>query len=128
MSFASKMENINIIEKIVDEMSAQYNFGTEIYGNILVAAVEAVNNAIIHGNKINEQKNVHVKLEIDNDLLKIYVGDEGEGFDFEKLPDPTLPENIEKPHGRGIFLIKHLADELKFNVTGTELEMTFKLH
>ena len=70
ISFASKMENINIIEKIVDELSAQYNFGTEIYGNILVASVEAVNNAIIHGNKIDESKSVHIKIEINNNKQK----------------------------------------------------------
>ena len=121
ISFASKMENINIIEKIVDEISTQYNFGTEIYGNILVAAVEAVNNAIIHGNKIDESKSVNVKIEISNNILFIRVKDEGEGFDYNNIADPTLPENLEKPHGRGLFLIKHLADEINFYDKGKEL-------
>lgn len=128
ISFASKMENINIIEKIVDELSAQYNFGTEIYGNILVAAVEAVNNAIIHGNKIDESKSVHIKIEIKDHMLCIRVRDEGEGFDITKVADPTLPENIEKPHGRGLFLIRHLADETNFFNQGTELELKFKIN
>lgn len=127
ISFASKMENINIIEKIVDELSAQYNFGTEIYGNILVASVEAVNNAIIHGNKIDESKSVHIKIEINNNRLIFNVRDEGEGFDYNNIADPTLPENLEKPHGRGLFLIKHLADETSFYNKGTELELKFNI-
>jgi len=127
ISFASKMENINIIEKIVDELSAQYNFGTEVYGNILVAAVEAVNNAIIHGNKVDESKSVHVKIEINNNVLTFSVRDEGEGFDFNNVADPTLPENLEKPHGRGLFLIKHLADNTDFHNNGRELEMKFNI-
>ena len=127
ISFASKMENVNIIEKIVDELSAQYNFGTEIYGNILVSSVEAVNNAIIHGNKLDESKSVHVKIEIEGDMLSIKVRDEGPGFDYNNIADPTLPENIEKPHGRGLFLIRHLADETIFYNQGTELELKFKI-
>jgi serine/threonine-protein kinase RsbW len=128
ISFASKMENVNIIEKIVDELSAQYNFGTEIYGNILVSSVEAVNNAIIHGNKLDESKSVHVKIEIEGDMLSIKVRDEGPGFDYNNIADPTLPENIEKPHGRGLFLIRHLADETHFYNEGKELELKFKIN
>lgn len=127
ISFTSKMENINIIEKVVDELSAQYKFGAEIFGNILVASVEAVNNAIIHGNKIDESKNVHIRIEKGESTLTISVKDEGDGFDFNNIPDPTTPENIEKPHGRGIFLIKHLTDKMTFNHNGTEVEMLFQL-
>lgn len=128
ISFASKMENVNIIEKIVDELSAQFNFGTEIYGNILVSSVEAVNNAIIHGNKLDESKSVFVKIEINDNILSIRVRDEGPGFDFNNVADPTLPENIEKPHGRGLFLIRHLADETNFINEGKELELKFKIN
>lgn len=128
ISFASKMENVNIIEKIVDELSAQFNFGTEIYGNILVSSVEAVNNAIIHGNKLDESKSVFVKIEINDNILSIKVRDEGPGFDYNNVADPTLPENIEKPHGRGLFLIRHLADETHFYNEGKELELKFKIN
>jgi len=127
VTFSSKMENINIVEKIVEELSMHHKLGDEIYGNILVACVEAVNNAITHGNRLDETKNVHVKVLVQNNSINVCVRDEGKGFDCSNIPDPTLPENIEKPHGRGIFLINHLADEVKFNINGTEVEMTFNL-
>ena len=121
IKFQSKIENINIVEKLVDEISAKQNLSSEIYGNLLVAMVEAVNNAIIHGNKLDESKDVIVTYGIDEGFFWFNVKDQGPGFDFTKLPDPTLPENLEKPHGRGIFLMSHLVDEIKFGENGTKV-------
>src|SRR3989304_3007392 len=120
IKFQSKIENINIVEKLVDEVSAKQNLSSEIYGNLLVAMVEAVNNAIIHGNKLDETKEVFVTYGIEDGFFWFNVKDQGTGFDFTKLPDPTLPENLEKPHGRGIFLMSHLVDEIKFEENGTK--------
>ena len=61
------------------------------------------------------------------DRLSFSVQDEGEGFDHESLPDPTDPENLEKISGRGVFLMKHLADEVEFSENGTRVEMKFKV-
>jgi len=121
IQFPSKIENISIIERLVDELTQQYQINSEIYGNMLVSMVEAVNNAIIHGNKLDETKTVKVEYEFENDAFSFSIKDEGSGFDYKNLPDPTAPENIEKPHGRGIFLISHLVDELHFEDNGSKL-------
>ncbi|NMC99478.1 MAG: ATP-binding protein [Bacteroidales bacterium] len=128
IQFPSKIENISIIERLVDELTQQYQINSEIYGNMLVSMVEAVNNAIIHGNKLDENKSVKVEYEIENGIFTFSIKDEGNGFDYKKLPDPTTPENIEKPHGRGIFLISHLVDELSFEDNGSKLCVKIKIN
>jgi len=127
IKFQSKIENINIVEKLVDDISAQQNLSSEIYGNLLVAMVEAVNNAIIHGNKLDETKEVVVNYGIDKGYFWFTVNDQGPGFDYKNLPDPTSPENIEKPHGRGIFLMSHLVDEIKFEDNGARVCLRIKI-
>lgn len=127
IKFKSKIENINIVEKLVDEVSAKQNLSSEIYGNLLVAMVEAVNNAIIHGNKLDESKEVILNYGIEEGFFWFKVKDQGNGFDFNKLPDPTSPENIEKPHGRGIFLMSHLVDEISFEENGTKVCLKIKI-
>lgn len=126
LTFASKPENINIVEKLVDEISAEYNLSSEIYGNVLVATVEAVNNAILHGNKMDPKKKVKFSFQMKDKWLTFIVKDEGSGFNYQSIPDPTLPENLEKPHGRGIFLMKHLVDEIRFLNDGSEVELKFR--
>lgn len=128
LKFSSKIENINIVERLVDEITQQYNINSEIYGNMLVSMVEAVNNAIIHGNKLDESKTVFIEYELNNGEFFFSVKDEGNGFDYNKIPDPTSPENLEKPHGRGIFLISHLVDELKFEDQGSKICVKIKIH
>ena len=61
------------------------------------------------------------------DRVKFEVEDEGAGFDYDNLLDPTAPENIENPGGRGIFLIRHLADEVEFTKDGRHVQLTFML-
>lgn len=123
----SKIENISIIEKLVDELSETLKFSSEVYGNLLVAVIEGVNNAILHGNKLDETKKVVINYLAENNILTFSIKDEGKGFDYKKLPDPTHPDNIEKPHGRGVFLMRNLADEILFNETGSEITLKFKL-
>jgi serine/threonine-protein kinase RsbW len=124
---SSKTENLRVVEKLVDEISSRHNLNTEMYGNLLISFIEAVNNAISHGNKLNPEKNVRIKVIIDEGVLKIITTDEGIGFDFNNVPDPTAPENIEKVSGRGIFLMRQLADEVEFLDEGRTSVLTFNL-
>ncbi len=128
LQFPSKIENINLVEQLVDDIIQQYSISSDVYGNLLVSMVEAVNNAIIHGNKLDESKIVKIEYEIINGEFIFSVKDEGNGFDYNNIPDPTTPENIEKPHGRGIFLISHFADELKFEENGSKLWVKLKIN
>ena len=123
----SKSENIHLVEKLVDDVCAEIGVHEEKYGNILIALTEAVNNAIHHGNDLNTKKNTTIQCNQDNEKLTFVISDEGSGFDFDNLPDPTDPQNIEKPDGRGIYLMKHLSDELTFEENGSSVELMFDL-
>jgi serine/threonine-protein kinase RsbW len=127
MKIASKIENLREVEKVVDEIATKYQLKNELYGNILIAFLEAVNNAIVHGNKQNEEKDVIVNITIEKGELHIVVKDQGKGFDYENVPDPTAPENIENISGRGIFLMRKLSDKLIFDENGTKAELIFYL-
>ncbi|MEQ9466880.1 MAG: ATP-binding protein [Ekhidna sp.] len=120
-------ENIRIVESFIDNAKDQYQLNDDIYGNIMIAVTESVNNAIIHGNQSNSKKNVLLQLALEESLIRFTIEDEGSGFDFSNLPDPTLPENLSKPGGRGIFLMKNLCDEVSFKKDGRVAELSFYL-
>jgi len=126
--FPSLDENIRIVESFIDNAKEKFNLDDDIYGNIMVAVTESVNNAIRHGNKSDKKKNVHLTLSLNDNLIRFIVKDEGIGFDYHNLPDPTSPENIDKPSGRGIFLMKHLSDEVTFKNKGSEVELCFYIN
>ena len=128
VEFPAEAKSVNIIERIIDDMKTEFDIHEDSYGNILVAVTEAVNNAIQHGNKYDAQKKVTVSYEVDGDRIMFIVSDEGPGFDYYNLPDPTAPENIEKEAGRGVFLMKELADQVIFSENGRVVEMYFKTH
>lgn len=121
----SIMENIRMIESFIDNAKERFHLDDDIYGNIMIAVTEAVNNAIKHGNSSDKSKNVHLSLSLDNSMIKFVIKDEGNGFNYDNLPDPTAPENLEKPGGRGIFLMKHLSDEVDFKEEGRVVELSF---
>lgn len=121
----SKAESIHQIEKIIDDLKSEHRVNEECYGNMLVAVTEAVNNAIQHGNTYNPDKTVTVVYEVETDQISFTIRDQGAGFDYLNLPDPTDPENLEKPAGRGVFLMKHLADQIIFSENGRVVELYF---
>ncbi|HEY8404191.1 MAG TPA: ATP-binding protein [Flavobacteriales bacterium] len=128
LQFPSVLENIHQAEKLIDEVVAEYNVKEDYYGELLIAMTEAVNNAIVHGNKLDASKNVTITFEVPDDKnLRFTVEDEGPGFDYNNLPDPTAPENIEKPHGRGVFLMRQLADECTFEDNGRVVILSFEV-
>ncbi|MCL2073828.1 MAG: ATP-binding protein [Marinilabiliaceae bacterium] len=127
MVFKSEIQNINIVERLIDEIAVDHNLNSDIYGKLLLAVVEGVNNAIVHGNKMVTDKDIKVDYCIGDENIQFCITDSGNGFDFKNIPDPTKPENIEKTHGRGIFLMKHLADELEFTEPGNKVKLVFYL-
>ena len=126
MKIESKMSNLRIIENAIDEITNTIGINQDNYGKILVATLEAVNNAITHGNKANPKMLVDVEIVVDNNEMKVTVTDEGPGFNPSSIPDPTAPENIEELSGRGVFLMTKLADSIKFNEKGNSVTMNFK--
>lgn len=122
----SKVGNLRVVEKAIDETTTVIGISQDNYGKILVCAMEAVNNAILHGNRSNPEKIVDIELIFESEELQIKVTDEGPGFRPEKVPDPTTPENIEELNGRGIYLMSHLADKIEYSEKGNSVKMTFK--
>ena len=130
ISYPSEPETIAKVEAFVEKLTEQYHIGEDMFGNMIISVTEAVNNAIIHGNKRAKSKKVVLTQSIESDahiLLCIKIEDEGEGFDYNDLPDPTNPDNVSMIGGRGIFLIKHLADFVIFNDKGNSIELQFKI-
>ena len=123
----SVLENIKVVESFIDNVKETYQINDDIYGNIMVAVTESVSNSIIHGNKLDKNKEVNLILILKSSDIKIIIEDEGDGFDVEKIPDPTHPNNLQNPCGRGIFLIKHLCDNVSFNDNGKKIELSFKI-
>ena len=114
-----------MIESFIDNAKDKFKLEDDIYGNIMIAVTEAVNNAIKHGNQNDKEKNVHLALKLEDGVIQFEIKDEGAGFDYKNLPDPTAPENLEKPGGRGIFLMKNLSDEVTFKEDGRIVELNF---
>jgi serine/threonine-protein kinase RsbW len=127
LNIPSKIENLTIVEKAIDDISAEYHLNSELYGNILIATIEAANNAILHGNQLDESKLVDIIFDIENKFLIVTIKDQGKGFDFKGIPDPTAPENIEKINGRGVFLMERLADRINFFENGSKVELVFNI-
>lgn len=128
LQLPSRMDSITTVENFIDGLSEKYGFSDEIYANVLTCLSEAVINGIVHGNREDPNKKVYLNLEVIEDKRLIFaIADEGDGFDFNNLPDPTEPENLENLTGRGVFIIKKLADQCIFNTNGNELELHFKI-
>ena len=126
LKIESDITNINMVENAIDSLTNEIGISQDNYGKILVAVLEAVNNAIVHGNKADLKKTVEIDFWVKRKDLNISVTDEGKGFKPAEVPDPTRPENIEAINGRGIFLMSRLADEIEFNKKGNSVTMIFK--
>lgn len=127
IEISSSRENLRVVENVIDELSIELNLSDEVYGNILVATMEATNNAIVHGNKSDPEKRVKVGIvKYEGDLL-VRIADQGQGFDYASVPDPTSPENLEKINGRGLFLMRRLSDDICFENQGRIVELKFRI-
>jgi serine/threonine-protein kinase RsbW len=118
LSINSDLSQLSLVEGLIDKTCASLSIDEDMYGNVLIAVTEAVNNAIIHGNKFSTDLPVSVDVLDTDDTFAFRITDAGSGFDFTNLPDPTAPENLEKENGRGIFLIRNLSDNLEFSDNG----------
>lgn len=124
-SLDSTVESLATVEGILDKICYEYKIKEEITGNILVAITEAVNNAIHHGNKLHPDKKVILEYVLSDKELNFTIQDMGEGFDYQNIPDPTDPENLYKPEGRGVFLMQNLSDEVSFEDNGRKVKLRF---
>jgi len=127
LQLPSKEESITQLELLIENLSDTYNVGEDTFANMMTCLNEALINAIKHGNKMDPAKKVIINAEVDGKRIIWTVTDEGPGFDYVHLADPTAPENLESLTGRGVFIMKHLADQCIFNTSGNEVELHFKI-
>jgi serine/threonine-protein kinase RsbW len=128
LTLATSPESIYAVEAAVEELQSLLDIRDDVYANIMVAVTEAVANAVFHGNKEDAGKQVFVTFAAKTPYrLVARVKDEGTGFNPDSLPDPTAPENIEKLSGRGVFLMRQLADETAYFDEGREVELAFNV-
>jgi len=125
ISVPSSPTGIQKIEASIDNFFETQNIDQAHYGNFFVAVSEAATNAQRHGNKNQEEKNIEIRYAKNEDGYCICIKDEGLGFDYTNIPDPTLPENINKLDGRGIFLMNQLAEKIEFSQNGKEVSLFF---
>ncbi len=94
--------------------------------NFRTALAEALGNAIRYGTGEDPHRSVRVRVELGRDVVRIHVMDDGRGFDTSRLPDPTHPDNLEREYGRGLFVIRHLVDDVAFNEKGNGICLTLR--
>ncbi|MEM7106246.1 MAG: ATP-binding protein [Bacteroidota bacterium] len=127
MRLTSNPKNIARVESFLANVIKDYNISEEVYGNMLISLTEAVTNAMMHGNKADEKKIVRVTHQAREKQLVFKISDEGKGFNPNDVPDPTAPENLLKLGGRGVFLMRKLADRVNFLNNGSTVEIQFRL-
>ncbi|MFH1194613.1 MAG: ATP-binding protein [bacterium] len=126
---ASNPEHLPEVEEFVLSIARDNGISEDRFNAIALSVSEAVSNSMVHGNKLNPDKNVYINVSVNDKSFTIKFRDEGTGFNLATVPDPTKPENILKDSGRGIHIIKSFVDDVRFNFTptGTEIILIFNL-
>jgi serine/threonine-protein kinase RsbW len=123
LSLRSEVTAISLFVDILMNLIRKFQWVSGKEEDIEIALREALANAVIHGNHEDTGKQVYVGCRGGTDEVSIVIRDEGQGFDIDKVPDPTAPENIESSHGRGIYLMRTLMDEVRFERGGSVVYM-----
>jgi serine/threonine-protein kinase RsbW len=127
LQLQAKEASIVQLESLIENIADRYHISEDTFANMMTCLNEALINAMKHGNKMDPEKRVIVNAEVEPKRIIWTITDEGDGFDYTHLPDPTAPENLENLTGRGVFIIKHLSDQCIFNASGNEVELHFKI-
>ncbi len=115
-----------MVRVFLEDIYNEFSLSKSSFNHIFLGISEAVCNAILHGNKLDSNKRVFIRLNVFGNQMHIEVEDEGDGF-CDTLFDPTLPENIKCGKGRGIFIIRQIADELVFKEDGRKVYILFTI-
>ncbi len=127
LQLPSRYESVSVLENLVEEIADKHTVAQDTFANMMTCLNEAAINAIVHGNQLSVDKKVIVNAEVDARRIVWTITDQGPGFNYNHIPDPTAPENLENLTGRGVFIMKQLADQCVFNISGNEVELHFKI-
>ena len=130
LTLESTLQSVDEAETIAMREAQKAGFEEEEAQQIGMAVRECMVNAVVHGNRYNKKKRVHLDVKPSPDGLTVVIGDEGAGFDFNSLPDPLSPENLLRQSGRGLLLVRTFMDDVHVqprNGGGTEVRLVKKL-
>ncbi len=120
--------SIASLDSLLKNVLEEYHIDDVYFPTILISLTEALNNAIHHGNLLDKSKSIFLKYGIAGNLLTFRIKDEGSGFNEKNLENPTIDENLECCGGRGVWIMRELAHELRYLNNGTEVEISFKVN
>jgi serine/threonine-protein kinase RsbW len=126
----STLDSVDKLEELVISEAGKAGFEDDDQHQIGMAARECAVNAVVHGNRYNKNKQIHLEIQRSPQALTIVIGDEGDGFSMSDLPDPLAPENLLKQSGRGLLLIRAFMDEFDLHPReggGTEVKLVKNL-
>lgn len=121
----SNVKELCQVELYLNSLFKEQKFSRKVFCKMYLSVTEAVTNAIVHGNKLNQSKKVQIQFDCSKGSFDFYISDEGTGFKHQIVPDPTLPENLNKESGRGIFLMKQYTDNIEFLNNGSTIKLVF---
>lgn len=124
---SSQLVNINKVRCFLDEIFTESCLDMNYFNRVFLGISEAVNNSIVHGNCLDKEKQVFIRVVFEDDLLQIEVKDEGAGFIVENIADPRARENLKKESGRGIFILQQIADEVNYYDGGSKVLIKYTL-
>lgn len=127
LSIKSDQKELKKVEKFLSSIFEKRSLPKECFNKVLLCISEAVVNSIEHGNKNDQQKTVDIEINCERGNICIEISDEGEGFDYQNIENPTSKNNIKKESGRGIFIIKSLCNNLEFRNQGKSVEIKIDL-
>lgn len=127
MKLPSNPSCISEVERFVQDLVRRRNIDPNLYPNILISLTEAVNNAMQHGNRYDDDKEIVVSCQEKPHQIRLTISDEGSGFDPYKVPDPTAEDHVSIEGGRGVFLMKQLTDEIHFHDHGRTVELMWRI-
>jgi serine/threonine-protein kinase RsbW len=129
-TLASTLESVDKVEELVISEAGKAGFEEDDQHQIGMAVRECAVNAVVHGNRYSSKKVVHLEIQRSTQGLTVIIGDEGEGFSMNSLPDPLAPENLLKQSGRGLLLIRAFMDDFDLHPReggGTEVKLVKNL-
>jgi serine/threonine-protein kinase RsbW len=123
----SRLLSLNDVRFFLEDIFKELNLKSDSFNRVCLGLSEAVSNSIVHGNQSNADKNVVVRSYLNGNELVFEIKDEGKGFLVDSIEEPTSIENLKKESGRGIFLMRKIADEIEFSDGGRSLLLRFNL-
>jgi len=125
LSIPSSYDAMEQVAGLIEQAGSRVGISDDEEVDLMISVMEAVNNAIQHGNREDAGKQVHIRIRTEGGRMTFWVRDEGDGFEPDRVPDPLAPQNLLNPSGRGILMMREFMDDVVISAdrTGTSVKM-----